>query len=393
MNNGRKTKKRNKDKGLRVSDTRSQNQSKNLKKFGKYLKEIYYNPKNPAAYSSLDKLYRYIQTEGKHKISKNILRQWLQGQETYTVHREVKSNFARRKVISPYVDYMWQTDLSDYRNYAQKFNNGYCYFIVVIDTMSRFIWTKPLKSKKTIEVARAFEHILDSSGRKPYCLNFDKGKEFTGDKFASLLKERGIKGFVTQNTPKSSLAERCLKTIKTKLALYMTNKQTYKWYDVLPDITESYNNTYHRSIKRTPASVTKEDSVELWKLQYDHVVPQLEQYQFEIGDKVRISYLRNTFQRQYDEKWSREVFEIYKREMKQGLAQYSLRDLLGEQIVGKFYQSQLLKIRYTGKETYLIEKVLATRIRGGKEESLIKWLSWDSRYNSWIPSKDIKSFT
>lgn len=34
----------------------------------------------------------------------------------------------------------------------------------------------------------------------------------------------------------------------------MTKHQTHRWVDILPKVTESYNSTYHRSIKMAPTS-------------------------------------------------------------------------------------------------------------------------------------------
>ena len=36
-------------------------------------------------------------------------------------------------------------------------------------------------------------------------------------------------------------------------------------------------------------------------------------FAFKVGDKVRISHLQSSFQREYDIKWSGEIFKISKR--------------------------------------------------------------------------------
>ena len=40
----------------------------------------------------------------------------------------------------------------------------------------------------------------------------------------------------------------------------MTHKQSHKWIDDLQKLTQSYNNTYRRSIKKAPARVTNDDN-------------------------------------------------------------------------------------------------------------------------------------
>lgn len=42
------------------------------------LKNIYYNPENPAIFSGPDKLYRFARKDGKFVISKNKIWKWLQ---------------------------------------------------------------------------------------------------------------------------------------------------------------------------------------------------------------------------------------------------------------------------------------------------------------------------
>lgn len=46
----------------------------------------------------------------------------------------------------------------------------------------------------------------------------------------------------------------------------MTYKQSHRGVNELNDITKSYNNTYHRSIKKTPESVTNDDRYNFWNL-------------------------------------------------------------------------------------------------------------------------------
>ena len=78
-----------------------------------------------------------------------------------------------------------------------------------------------------------------------------------------------MKHYVTQNETKAKYAERLIKHIRKKLARYMSFKQTHRWVDILDDMMHSYNHSYHRSIKMTPADVTAEDVNRLWKLQYE----------------------------------------------------------------------------------------------------------------------------
>ena len=57
------------------------------------------------------------------------------------------------------------------------------------------------------------------------------------------------------NELKSVVAERFIKTLKTKIYKYMTSVSKNMYIDKLDDIVGEYNNTYHRTIKMKPVDV------------------------------------------------------------------------------------------------------------------------------------------
>jgi hypothetical protein len=67
-------------------------------------------------------------------------------------------------------------------------------------------------------------------------------------------------------------------------------------------------------------------------------------FRFKVGDKVRITYIRNIFTREYDEKWNGEIFKVTQRIMRGVLLIYRLKDFRDEEINGTFYQSELQKV-------------------------------------------------
>lgn len=365
-------------------------------KYEDYLSSIYYDPKHPAAYGGVDKLYRTVRKEGKFVLGRTKIRNWLLKQEDYAVHREERGKFKRRRVIAPFVDYQWDVDTAN-MDYYKKHNNGYAYFLLAVDILSKFVWTVPLRTKTGKEMTRAFEHIFDQ-GRKPTHVRSDKGTEFVNKDVKRMLKQEHVGYFVTQNIVKASYAERAIKTIKSRLVRFMTHRQTYRWIDVLSDTTDSYNKTYHRTIKRAPATVKKSDSVQLWKQQYQSAERSRKQlkplhnktsatYKFKVGDLVRVSYIRRPFQREYDERWSREIFVVNVRFMRENIPQYQLKDYAGELVSGTFYQNQLIKAHEQG--AYLVEKVLKQRRKGNKKEYLVRWKGWAPKFDSWISEENM----
>ena len=360
-----------------------------------YLSSVYFDPASPAAFSSVDKLYRFVRKDGRYVLGKHKISKWLLSQESYAVHREDRPRFKRRRVIAPYRDYQFDADTADMSFYTSH-NSGYKYFVLFIDIFSRYVWTVRLKTKTGQEMVKALKSVF-AQGRKCRQLRTDKGTEFLNRHVEKYLKEVGVKHFETQNQPKSSYAERAIRTIKGRLSRYMTYKQTHNWVNVLREVTSSYNNTYHRGIKQSPASIRDKDEVYQWKLQYDTLPEKAKgkapyaKYRFKIGEEVRISFLRRAFQKQHDERWSREIFTITDRTMRNGIPQYTIQDYSGTIIKGKFYQNQLLKAYPS--ETFLIERVIRRRKRSGKEEVLVKWKGWDKRYNSWIKATELQQYS
>ena len=65
----------------------------------------------------------------------------------------------------------------------------------------------------------------------------------------SWLEKNDIEIYSTHNEGKSVVAERLIRTLKTKIYKYMTSISKNVYIDKLSDILNEYNNTYHRTVK------------------------------------------------------------------------------------------------------------------------------------------------
>ena len=63
------------------------------------------------------------------------------------------------------------------------FNKGFRFLLCVIDLFSKYAWVVPLKDKKGVSIADAFQKILDDSNRKPNKIWVGKGSEFYNNSF------------------------------------------------------------------------------------------------------------------------------------------------------------------------------------------------------------------
>ena len=350
-----------------------------------YLSSVYYNAKRSGGYGGVNRLYDDVKKEGKFKISRKQIKEWLMKQDAYTLHKPVRRNFKRNSVIVGGIDQQWQMDLADMQS-MQKFNDGYRYLLVCIDVFSKYAWVVPLKNKTGPSLVNAFKVIL-SSGRKPEKIMTDQGTEFLNQHFRALMQKEDIELYNTYNETKASIVERLIRTLKTKMWRYFTAKKTMRYIDILPDLVYSYNFSVHRSIKIRPADVTTKNEKKIWHTLYDHSPPKNVKYKFKIGDQVRISKIKRKFEKGYLPNFSKEIFTISK-QVPRDPPVYKLKDYDNEELKGTFYDKELQKI-IKQDDVYEVEKILKKRGRGENVQYLVKWSGYPNKFNSWVSASEI----
>ena len=82
------------------------------------------------------------------------------------------------KLYSSFKDNIWDADLADMQ-LIRTFNKKLRFLLCVIDLFSKYAWGLPLKDKKGVTIANAFQNILNDSKRKLNKIWVDKGSEFT----------------------------------------------------------------------------------------------------------------------------------------------------------------------------------------------------------------------
>ena len=108
--------------------------------------------------------------------------------------------------------------------------------------------------------------------------------------------------YSTHNEGKSVVAERFVRTLKSKIYKYMTSISKNVYIDKLNDIVDEYNNTYHTTIKMKPIDVKGNMYINADR-EINNKDPK-----FKVGDHVRISKYKNIFAKGYMPNWSEEVF-------------------------------------------------------------------------------------
>ena len=113
------------------------------------------------------------------------------------------------------------------------------------------------------------------------------------------------------NEVKSVVAERFIRTVKTKIYKYMTSISKNVYINKLDDIVNEYNNTYHRTIKMKPVDVKDNTYIDSMELHSSKEVNDKDP-KFKVSDHVRISKYKNICAKGYTPNLSEEVFVIKK---------------------------------------------------------------------------------
>ena len=79
------------------------------------------------------------------------------------------------------------------------------------------------------------------------------------------MRGNGLVMYSTHNEGKSVVAERFIRTLKSKIYKYMTSISKNMYIDKLDDIVDEYNNTYHTTIKMKPIDVKDNNTLILAK--------------------------------------------------------------------------------------------------------------------------------
>lgn len=346
------------------------------------MENIYRDPGQVASFGGIDAIHRAI----RGKVSKKKIKSWLEGVDAYTLHKPVRRKFKTNRVLVHTIDQQWQADLVDMAS-LQKYNDGFRYILTCIDILSKHAWAYPLKSKRGEDIVAAFQSIFLS--RKPKYLNTDAGKEFLNSRFQKFLKENGVRFFRTFNNTKCSVVERFNRTLKTKMWKYFTAHHTYRFIDVLDQFLQSYNNTYHSSIKRAPVEVNKDNESDVWISLYGNMTNAGKTtFAFHVGDLVRVSKHKLTFEKGYETNWTDELFKVTECVLRDPPV-YRIKDLLDEAIEGTFYKHELQKVK--PKNDFAVEKIIKKRKRKGLLEYQVKFKGYPAKFNQWIPSSDLFS--
>ena len=199
-----------------------------------------------------------------------------------------------------------------------------------------------------------------------------------------MLERESIHHFATEDDYiKSSIAERFQRTLKGKMWRMFTATGEQRYVHVLQQLIDSYNNTRHRSIGRTPASVNKSNEDEVRQHLYPPQ-PLLREKALAVGTLVLINATKSAFSKGYTPNWKKSTYRVVRRLLTNPLT-YEIEDENSQMVEGSFYRAELQPIA-ENLRTWIVDKQLARRTRNGVEEVLIRWKGRPASEDSWEPS-------
>jgi len=317
-------------------------------------------------------------------------------QRATELHRPAPRVKHFRKVIVEHIDEIWSADLVDMSAYASE-NNGKKWLLNIVDTMSRFAWSVPMKSKTAEETLRSFKQVLETSGRQPRKIWFDRGSEFINASMKAFLKQQKIIPFHAEGPSGAVMVERLNRSLKEIMWKRFSINHSYRWVDMLSEILHFYNTRKHRSIGMTPTEASKpENEQRIIDLQDTDLSRRAQTHQrdqkiFRLGDWVRISRQKMVFSKGYTARWSEEIFHVTSI-LHTNPPVYELVDLLGKKVIGGFYSAEIQATTQRPTDKFLIQHIIGEKKQGGRAMKEIQWMGYGKLFDSWIPADQLTLF-
>lgn len=341
----------------------------------------YLKPSHPTAFSSSGNIRRYY----RGKYDTNTINKTLANVDSYTLHREYK----RPRVSNPFFIYSLreqiQMDLIDIRQLSQH-NDGVTFLLTAIDCFSKKAWVRPLQNKSAATSLEAITKLVNEVDPPIRAVFFDRGSEFVNKQVSAFLQGKDITIMHPSSEKKASIVERFNRSLQDLIYRYMTENETFRYLNVLQDLTSAYNNRGHRTLRYlTPNEAEKKEN---WgkvlcslNIHYAKAVGKSQKPKLSIGQTVRVAKLGDKMSRGYQERFNQEYFKIVDINKRMPIPMYKLQSMNDNLIIqGNFYANEL---QVVNGDIFKVDYTLGTRGKGKNKQVLIKWKGFSDEHNSW----------
>lgn len=358
---------------------------------------------HPTNYGGISKVYQFY----KGRLRTELIRHMLGEVYAYSLHRKYKRPYQRSPYLILWPREQLHSDLASMLVYKGRqlpyYNDRYSYFMLTVDIFTKRVWLRPMKNKTARSSLQALQHTIqevETSGpmTTPGSILFDNGLEYRNEVVTQYLEDKNINimGVVT-SLVKASFAERAIGTIKAMIYKHMTQNETLRWIDYLPQFERTYNNSYHRTIQCTPMEAEHPDNFDRVQARHMRNYSQkslnqeqhVKQNDLEVGDMVRIRrQARTAFARGFHT-WSHiEVFEIVDVIKDHLVALYKVKQLGTNEVLPRtLYRSEITPVNI---EEYRISDILDRRRVNGQMYYLVKWVWYEE--STWVPATQVTHY-
>ena len=188
------------------------------------------------------------------------------------------------------------------------------------------------------------------------------GTEFFNSLCRKVYNKYNITHYTTYNADiKTSISERVIRTLKSKIYRFLTLSGGKRYIHILKRIEKAYNNTSHRILLDTPSNVhfnySREQISKLFQHQYgtklgNKKVKRISVPRIRINSLVRLTSTKRSekFHKGYLVQNTTEIFKVSGIDTKFKPHTYIVKDLEGNDILGKFYESELIPVINHGEQ-------------------------------------------
>ena len=348
-------------------------------------KKLYTDSKFSGSFSGKNRFINAVRSKDR-SIKRSDIEKALQSIDSYSLHKPLRRPILVRRIYSKGINYQFQIDLIDMSKFEHE-NDGYRWFITIIDTFSKKAWAFKIKRKTGKAIVEVMRPFLERN--TPKKIEFDQGKEFYNRPFLKLLRRLKITYFSVYSDNKCAIVERFNRTLKTRMYRSFTSVGNHRWIDILQDLVNGYNESMYSSIGFKPNDVNKRNEHLVRKILYPKILKEKKYTKpaFRIADTIRLARKKAAFQKGYEQTYSYEVFEVS--EIKDTYPKtYGVKDYNGEIIEGSFYKSELERVDKSD-DIWPVNKIIKSRKYRGETQYLVNFLGYPETLTEWIPQNQL----
>ena len=226
-------------------------------------------------------------------------------------------NIERKKQLRGFNSYIskgprdeYEVDLFDVNYLGQK---EFPFGLLAIDNFTKFMWVIPLKGKKTSELIRGTQELINNM-RKPKRIYSDMEGGMTSKGWDKWLVENNIDHVMTRSH--ANTAERAIRTFKDLMTrrLEAPGNENEKWYDtrVRLAVLMRYNQKMvNRTTGLTPyeAIETKNEAHVRTMLEIN-AIRKRKYPDLKVGDKVKLYQKKDKLDKERISVWNKTVYEV-----------------------------------------------------------------------------------